>query len=105
METAQHQQELDPGQAPALEVAVNNTQKAKSFIEANTVEASLQEIKDSHIIPVFHRDNNTVISQADFIETTLEVARSYFPGERFSTPLFGFPIPLWAESRKPRISR
>ena len=39
------------------------------FIEANTVPVSLQDICNNHIIPVFTKDNETLISQHQFIET------------------------------------
>ena len=43
------------------------------FIEANTQPVSLKEIQDKHIIPVFVKDNQPTISQAEFIQTTKEV--------------------------------
>ena len=41
----------------------------KPFIEANTIECSLAEIKKHHIIPVFVKDNETLISHNKFINT------------------------------------
>ena len=35
---------------------------AKSFIEANTIECSLDEIREKHTIPVFLKDNEPLIS-------------------------------------------
>lgn len=58
----------------------------KPFIQANTTEVSLQEIKDNHIIPVFIKDNEPLISHADFIETTLKVASDVYSGETILTP-------------------
>jgi hypothetical protein len=72
--------------SPSLEVAVNNTTKPKPFIEANTVEATLAEIKQHHIIPVFHRDNEPVISQVEFIEATMDAIHALFPSERITEP-------------------
>lgn len=70
-----------------MAVAVNNTaSKTSSFIEANTLEVALEELKGAHIIPVFHRDNEPLISQADFIETTLKVVENRFRGERIQSP-------------------
>ncbi|WP_144603820.1 DUF3871 family protein [Algoriphagus algorifonticola] len=48
------------------------------FIEANTQEISLEEIRDKHIIPVFLKDNEPVISQVEFVEVVSEVARAHF---------------------------
>lgn len=58
----------------------------KPFIQANTTEVSLQEIKDNHIIPVFIKDNEPLISHADFIETTLKVALDVYSGEIINSP-------------------
>jgi hypothetical protein len=68
----------------------------KPFIQANTIGSSLEEIKNSHVIPVFIKDNEPVISHADFIETTFNVASSVFhfetvlrPSVRLSHPIKG----------------
>lgn len=52
------------------------TKQDLPFIEANTIEMPLQELKDHHIIPVFNRDNTPLISQSQFIETTHDVVQS-----------------------------
>src|SRR3954451_9586515 len=72
----------------ALTVAVNNTPKVQSkpFIEANTIESSLSEIRQRHIIPVFSKDNEQLISQVDFIETAEEVTGDVFKAERILSP-------------------
>jgi hypothetical protein len=76
----------------SLEVAVNSTHKP--FIEANTVEATLEEIRRHHIIPVFHRDNEPVISQVDFMETTLDAVHAHFPSERILAPSIRLSHPI-----------
>ncbi len=53
----------------------------KPFIEANTIASTLTEVKHSHIIPVFIKDNEPVISHCEFIETTLGMAMDVFRGE------------------------
>ena len=58
----------------------------KAFIQANTVGASLEEIRNQHVIPVFIKDNEPVISHADFIDTTLEVVHDLFQGETVLSP-------------------
>jgi hypothetical protein len=69
---------------------------AKPFIEANTIEATLAEIRREHIIPVFLKDNETVISHVDFIEAATEVAQKIYrtetilkPNVRLSHPIKG----------------
>lgn len=58
----------------------------KSFIESNTVGSTLTEVKQGHIIPVFIKDNEPVISHCEFIETTLGVAMDVFRGEGILKP-------------------
>jgi len=58
----------------------------KPFIEANTVETNLEEIKQSHIIPVFVKDNETLISHSEFIEATLSFTGDIFNGENILKP-------------------
>ena len=53
---------------------------------ANTIGSSLKEIRDQHIIPVFVKDNEPVISQADFIDTTVDVVQHIFKGEAILSP-------------------
>ncbi|MBL7690602.1 MAG: DUF3871 family protein [Flavipsychrobacter sp.] len=58
----------------------------RAFIESNTVEGSLYEINNSHLIPVFLRENVPLISQGEFIDTTLQAASQVFTGERILSP-------------------
>lgn len=58
----------------------------KPFIIANTIEAEFEEIKANHIIPVYIKDNETLISHSDFIETTSQVVREIFPNETILKP-------------------
>jgi len=60
--------------------------KAKPFIEANTIVSSYEEIKNNHIIPVFNKDNEPLISHGDFIETTMDLAYDIFRGEAITAP-------------------
>ena len=59
---------------------------AKSFIEANTIECTLDEIRDKHTIPVFLKDNEPLISHSDFIETTRSIVSEIFHGEHILKP-------------------
>lgn len=68
----------------------------KPFIQANTISCSLQELKEKHVIPVFIKDNEPVISHADFIEATAEMVETSFgnqiilpPNIRVSHPIKG----------------
>jgi len=62
------------------------TSTAKPFIEANTIDCTLEEISEKHIIPVFIKDNEPVISHADFIQKMLEVTNDIFNGETILKP-------------------
>jgi len=46
----------------------------------------LEEIRKSHITPVFTKDNETLISHTDFIEAVEEVAGRFYEGERITAP-------------------
>lgn len=59
---------------------------AKPFIEANTIPSSLDEISSSHIIPVFVKDNEPVISHHDFIQAAMEVAQAAYSTETILSP-------------------
>src|SRR5690349_5163534 len=72
------------------------TSTTKPFIEANTTAATLREINEQHIIPVFIKDNEPVISHAEFIQATYDCltdiyADSYVlePSIRVSHPVKG----------------
>jgi hypothetical protein len=69
------------------EVADNSEQSTTiPFILANTVATSLKEIRDHHIIPVFVKDNEPVISHADFISTAIDVVQHIFQKETILSP-------------------
>jgi hypothetical protein len=77
---------IDDHHTDIAEVAVISTSSSKAFIEANTIQSSLDEIKQQHVIPVFTKDNEPVISHADFIEATHEVVSRFFTAETILTP-------------------
>lgn len=57
-----------------------------SFIEANTIESSFEEIRNDHIIPVFIKDNEPLISHSDFIQTTMNAVQDYYANETILKP-------------------
>ncbi len=59
----------------AISPNVNNITDSK-FIAANTHPITLQEIKNRHTIPVYVKDNVPAISQVEFIESTMDIAKS-----------------------------
>ena len=59
---------------------------SRSFIGANTVEGDLWIIIEHHTIPAFSKDNEPLISHADFVSSTYDVAQEFFAGERILLP-------------------
>jgi hypothetical protein len=59
---------------------------SSTFIGANTIEVNLQEIQSQHIIPVFSKDNEPLISHGDLIQTTFDVINHCFKGEDILSP-------------------
>lgn len=66
---------------------IHSDADARTFIEANTTAISLREVKEQHIIPVFVKDNTPVISQAEFVETTLNAVKENYYSEQISNPV------------------
>lgn len=66
----------------------------KEFIVANTIDTHLDELKNNHIIPVFIKDNEPLISQADFVETTNDIIHYSFQNELISTPSIRISHPI-----------
>lgn len=58
----------------------------RPFVQANTIESSLSEIREKHIIPVFVKDNEPLISQSDFITAMSDVAADVYHGEQILKP-------------------
>ncbi|MCA0380702.1 MAG: DUF3871 family protein [Bacteroidetes bacterium] len=67
---------------------------SRPFIEANTIQASLADIRKNHIIPVFVKDNQTLISHVEFIDTAFDVASDLFHGEIIMKPAIRLSHPI-----------
>lgn len=59
---------------------------SSAFIEANTIEVSLQEIESTHIIPSYTKDYEPLISVGDFINRTQDVLHHFLEGETILSP-------------------
>jgi hypothetical protein len=57
-----------------------------AFINANTIPVSNLEISNTHIIPVFVKDNEPLISHSDFINSTYDIASNFFKNEIILQP-------------------
>lgn len=73
---------------------VEETSTNKPFINANTMEISLEEMRDRHIIPVFIKDNEPVISHSDFINAAYESVVQIFPHEAILKPAIRLSHPV-----------
>lgn len=71
---------------PPLEQEISVVSTDKPFIQANTEDCSFEEIRDNHIIPVFIKDNEPLISHSEFIETAMQVASEVYFGETILSP-------------------
>ncbi len=96
MELLQISPKVDQSQIIDLTTPVikESISSGAAFIEANTIESSYDEIKNQHIIPVFIKDNEPLISQADFILATNEIASDVFHGERILKPSIRLSHPI-----------
>ena len=65
-----------------------------SFIQANTIEMDFAVMQRHHIIPVFTKDNEPLISHADFIQSTSDVIHHYFRGETILEPAIRVSHPI-----------
>ncbi len=77
-----------------FEELIIETSTDRPFIQANTVDVSLEEIKNSHVIPVFIKDNEPVISHSDFIESSLDVVYELFPYDTVLKPSIRLSHPI-----------
>ncbi|HEY8688976.1 MAG TPA: DUF3871 family protein [Chitinophagaceae bacterium] len=66
----------------------------KPFIRANTIGCSLEEIRSQHLIPVYAKDNERLISGAEFIEVTQSVVAEMFKAETILKPTVRLSHPI-----------
>ena len=67
---------------------------SKPFIEANTVESTLDEIRNHHIIPVYAKDNERLISIAEFVDSCNEVVKNVYRNEQILSPSIRLSHPI-----------
>lgn len=59
---------------------------SKPFIGANTIGATLYEINNFHIIPVFVKENEPAISQGEFVDAAMQAISRVYAGETILKP-------------------
>jgi hypothetical protein len=66
----------------------------KPFIQANTISSTLIEMRTQHLIPVFAKDNEPLISGADFVAATADTVADMFHGETILKPAVRLSHPI-----------
>ena len=69
-----------------MEVIEYIEKSSSQFIEANTKEVSLKELREKCVIPVFAKDNESTISHPQFIDSVVDAVRNTLPNERVLSP-------------------
>lgn len=64
------------------------------FILSNTDSVTLDHLKDDCVIPVFSKDNQPTISNADFVEAIYEAVQNVFYGEEVLSPAIRVSHPI-----------
>ena len=86
----QERRTLNLGEYAEEAVLITEEQPAKQkrplFIEANTVDATMEHLKNDCIIPVFAKDNEATLTHPAFIETVQDAASTFFQGEKIGLP-------------------
>ena len=72
----------------------NVTTPGKAFIEANTIAMDFEELRNQHIIPVFLKDNEPLISHSDFIETVMQSVEDHYHYETILKPCIRVSHPI-----------
>jgi len=86
METAQTIARVETPALMHVNRELDEQSSSRAFIEANTAAMSFPEMRQNHIIPVFVKDNEPLISQSDFILATQEAVSDLFRGETILQP-------------------
>mgnify|MGYP001019963143 CR=1 FL=1 len=69
-----------------MEQVIEKVDANTEFLEANTVKVYKEEISDKHIIPVFSKSNEPLISHSDLIESVQEAVSIALPALACNEP-------------------
>lgn len=81
-------------QQPTIVLDRFQTSTENVFIQANTEPMSLYDIEHNHLIPVYVKDNEPVVSHQDFINSTLEVVNHVYKNEQVLHPAIRVSHPI-----------
>ena len=73
---------FDFSDAEVIEPINETVEVPNHFIEANTVEVSLEHLANDCVTPVFAKDNELTINHVSFIKTVEDAAKDFFRGEQ-----------------------
>ena len=73
---------FDFSDAEVVEPINETVEVPNHFIEANTVEVTLEHLKNDCVTPVFAKDNELTINHVSFIETVEDAVKDFFKGEQ-----------------------
>jgi uncharacterized protein (UPF0147 family) len=77
---------------------IQRAESSQPFIVSNTLETTMDEMRNDHIIPVFTKDNETLISHVEFIEKVWQMVAEIYHGE--TVPKYGEFTHLNKENKK-----
>jgi hypothetical protein len=86
--------QLLPVKTEHIESIDNLVSTGKPFIEANTVESTMDEIRNKHIIPVYAKDNERLISIAEFVDSCNDIVKDVYRGEQILQPSIRLSHPI-----------
>jgi hypothetical protein len=81
-------------QEQQIEEVVGLASSGNHFIQANTVDVLLEDLKTNHIIPVFTKYNEPLISHADFICSVDDVVKEHFSRDITTDPAIKVSHPI-----------
>ena len=73
---------FDFSDAEVIEPINETVEVPNHFIEANTVEVTLEHLTNDCVTPVFAKDNELTINHVSFIKTVEDAAKDFFRGEQ-----------------------
>lgn len=76
----------------------SESKENRTFITANTIPGNFDDIRVNHIIPVFTKDNEPVISHHDFIQVTRDVVGDLYNREHILKPSIRLSHPIMGKS-------
>ncbi|RYE59167.1 MAG: DUF3871 family protein [Sphingobacteriales bacterium] len=86
---------LHPTASNQHQIAIEPVQSSdKPFIQANTEPVELVELRHSHIIPVYVKDNEPLIGHYDFIEAAWDAASTVFGNGNLAQPTIRVSHPI-----------